>query len=167
MINLKNILIKKAKKTDHNILTSIAFSAKRHWNYPEHYYELWKDELTLSEKYISKNTVYKACYLDKILGFYSIVENEKDFYSGEVFVEKGFWLEHIFILPEYHKMGIGSLLIKHAKQLSKKKGIESLKIFVDPYASGFYDRIGAKHIYDSASSIPGRKIPVYLLKIND
>lgn len=167
MINLKNIHLKKAKKSDHNLLTIIAFSAKRHWNYPERYYELWKDELTISEEYILKNMVYKACYNNQIVGFYSIVENKSDFYSGDVFVEKGFWLEHIFILPEYHKMGIGSMMVDHARQVSTMKGIESLKIFVDPNASGFYNRIGAKHIYDSVSSIPGRKIPVYLLKVNE
>ncbi len=166
MINRKNIRIIIAEERDHDMLTTIAFSAKRHWNYPEHYFELWKDELTISEEYIKNNLVYKACYLDKIPGFYSIVENKADFYSGEVFVEKGFWLEHIFILPKYHKMGIGRLMIDHAKQVSKTKGIKMLKIFVDPNATGFYEKIGACLSYNSPSSIPGRTIPVYSLSIH-
>jgi len=103
---IQKILINRANYTDSDILTEIAFLAKRHWNYPEEYYEIWKDELTITEKYIKQNIVYKAVYEDLIVGFYSIVENKSDFYSGEILVQKGFWLEHIFIRPDYHRFGI-------------------------------------------------------------
>ena len=93
----------------------------------------------------------------------SIVNNEKDFYSGEILVEKGYWMEHIFILPEFHKMGIGSKLIQHVKDICVEKGIQKLLIFVDPNAKGFYDSIGARFKYESKSSIPNRLIPVYEL----
>ncbi|MFA9390749.1 MAG: hypothetical protein ACERKD_13130 [Prolixibacteraceae bacterium] len=39
-------------------LTEIAYSAKRTWNYPESYFTIWKDELTISEKYIEENKVF-------------------------------------------------------------------------------------------------------------
>jgi hypothetical protein len=32
-------------------LTEIAFSAKKYWNYPNEYYEIWKNELTINEEY--------------------------------------------------------------------------------------------------------------------
>jgi len=112
-----------------------------------------------------KNRVFKALDLDIVIGFYSIVENKEDFYSGDTFVKEGFWLEHIFIKPEYHKLGIGALMINHAKQISRDLSIPDLLIFVDPYAKGFYDKVGAKYLYDSKSSIAGRMIPVYGLKI--
>ena len=162
---IQKIQIEKANYTDSDILTHIAFSAKKHWNYPIKYYEIWKDELTITKEYLKQNIVYKALLKDLILGFYSIVENKSDFYSGEIFVQKGFWLEHIFIRPDYHKFGIGRQLINHAKVISKKMGIQNLLIFVDPHAKGFYDKIGAKFLYDSKSSIPGRLIPIYDLKI--
>jgi GNAT superfamily N-acetyltransferase len=165
LFDINKIQINKAVPSDHLILTDISFSAKRHWNYPEHYFELWKDELTITECYIKKNIVYKAVFSGLVAGFYSIIENTSDFYSNEVFVQKGFWLEHIFIKPEFHQLGIGSLLIKHAIQISKQKGINNLMIFADPFAKGFYDTIGATCLYDSKSSIPGRSIPVYNLKI--
>ena len=57
------------------------------------------------------------------------------------------------------------LLIDHAKQVSKDMEMSDLLIFVDPYAKGFYDKLGADYLYDSKSSIPGRMIPVYRLRV--
>ena len=165
MIERNKIQISKAQNSDAEVLTDISFSAKKHWNYPDHYYDLWKDELTITKDYIQQNIVFKALYLDAVIGFYSITENKEDFYSGDTFVKKGFWLEHLFIKPEYHKQGIGVLMINHAKQVSRDSGIRDLFIFVDPYAKGFYDKVGAEYLYDSKSSIPGRMIPVYGLRI--
>lgn len=165
MIDLKEISINKAHDSDFETLTEISFAAKSHWNYPENYFDIWKDELTITKEYINKNIVCKALLSDTILGFYSIVENENDLWTNEIFVKKGFWLEHIFIRPEFHKMGVGRLLIDHAKMISKSKDISNLQIFVDPFAKGFYDKIGAEFLYESNSSISGRLIPIYDLKI--
>ena len=165
MIDIQKIQIEKANDSDSNILTDIAFSAKRHWNYPDEYFGIWKDELTITEEYVKQNVVYKVSVEDLILGFYSIAENKSDFYSGEIFIQKGFWLEHIFIRPGYFEFGIGRQLINHAKNLSRNMGIKKLLVFVDPYARGFYDKVGANFLYNSKSSIPGRLIPVYDLKI--
>lgn len=165
MIDIRDIKITESNIADYDILTKIAFSAKRHWNYPAEYYEIWKDELTITDEYLKQNIVFKAMLGDSILGFYSIVENKDDFYSGEILVQKGFWLDHIFIKPDYHGFGIGKQMINHAKNISDKIGIQNLLIFVDPFAKGFYEKIGAKFLYDSKSSIPDRLIPVYELKI--
>lgn len=161
MVDLSDILIDKAIDVDVGILTEISFLAKRHWNYPENYYDLWKDELTITKDYLTRNIVYKAQLGDRIAGFYSIVENKTDFFTGETFVQKGFWLEHLFLRPDYHKIGLGRRMIEHAKMISKNTGIRQLLIFVDPNARGFYDKMGANFLYDSKSSVPGRMIPVY------
>lgn len=165
MIDVKRINIVQAHCSDFETLTEIAFSAKRHWNYPDDYFDIWKDELTITREYIDKNIVYKALLFDTALGFYSIVENGNDFWTNGVFVKKGFWLEHIFIRPEFHEMGIGRLLMNHAEMVSKNKDISNLLIFVDPFAKGFYDKIGAEYLYESKSSIIERPIPVYNLNI--
>jgi maltose O-acetyltransferase len=165
MIDLLKVQIEKAKEIDSDILTEIAFAAKRHWKYPENYYDRWREELTITKNYIKQNIVYKSQYLDSVIGFYSIVENKQDLYSGDIFIKRGFWLEHIFIKPDYHKKGVGQIMINHAKHISKDLGIINLMIFVDPFAKGFYEKIGADYLYDSKSSIPDRLIPVYKLKI--
>jgi len=150
---------------DAEVLTEIAFKAKKHWGYPESYFDVWKDELTISSGYISKNIVYCAEWDEKIIGFYSIVFNPENFLTGEIFVEQGYWLEHIFIRPDFHRQGIGRKLINHAKKIAKSKNIEKLYVFVDPFAKGFYDKIKANFSRNSASSIKGRNIPVYELAI--
>jgi maltose O-acetyltransferase len=165
MIDLQKIHIRKTEKSDSDFLSEIAFSAKKIWKYPNSYFEIWKQELTITEKYLERNIVFKAVYEDLIIGFYSIVQNKSDFYSGEVFVKKGFWLDHLFVDPSYHRMGIGTLLIRHIKMIASKNEIRNLLIFADPYAKGFYDKIGAAFLYNSKSSIPERLIPAYSLKI--
>lgn len=165
MFSLSQIKVVESCRLDSETLTAIAFSAKRHWKYPSAYYETWKDELTITPQYISDNRVCSAIYKGTIVGFYSIVENHADFYSGEVFVAKGIWLEHLFILPEYHKLGIGGLLMDHLKAALILEGKNRVYIFVDPFASGFYNKLGAKFLYESKSSIPNRLIPVYEWRI--
>jgi maltose O-acetyltransferase len=160
-----NIIIERSLPSEHSLLTEIAFAAKRHWHYPEDYFDVWKNELTITAEYINKNIVYSAKNENRVIGFYSIVENPADFHSGDVFVPKGFWLEHIFILPEFHHLGIGRELIRHIRHLAPTHEIEKLLIFVDPFARGFYDKIGAEFRYISKSTIPNRFIPVYELTI--
>ena len=156
------ITIRNAIKSDCNDLTEIAFKAKRYWNYPEEYYERWKQELTITDNYINTNYVRCCLINNQIIGFYSIVYNLQDQFFGEVFVECGYWLDHMFIIPQYHKMGIGLTFINELKMYLKDSlNNSSVYIFVDPNSVGFYNKMGAIFIRESNSSIPGRKIPIY------
>ena len=159
------ISICRTEPDEHRDLTEVAFAAKRHWNYPEEYIALWKNELTISEAYIRNNVVYTVRDDEKTVGFYSLVENPDDFYAGEVLMTKGWWLEHMFIIPEYHRWGIGRQMVAHVKGYAAELKIAELRIFVDPFARGFYDHVGAVFLYDAKSSIPGRTIPVYALRV--
>ena len=165
MINLNDIVIRKADVSDSTNLTNISFAAKRYWKYPESYYDAWKNELTIDENYILKNIVYVATFNGDPVGYYSVVENAQDVTVGSVFVEKGFWMEHIFITPEYINNGVGSYLINHMKSLCIDMNIDRIKIFVDPNASGFYEKVGAKFKYMSKSNIEGREIPVFEMSL--
>lgn len=155
--------IKKARRDEHPVLTEISFAAKKYWNYPPEYFEIWKEELTISEDYIEKNSVFTADIDGRIAGYYSVTYNPEDFYAGEVFVAKGYWLEHIFLRPEFIGKGIGRRLISHCKKEASGRGIKKLFIFSDPYSRGFYEKIGARFLHESPSSIKGRLIPVFEL----
>ena len=78
---------------------------------------------------------------------------------------RGYWLEHIFVLPEHIGKGIGTLLVSHAKEEAGKLNCAVLRIFADSYAKGFYEKIGARFIRDVPSSIKGRSIPYFELPI--
>lgn len=156
--------IRPAKPSDCEALTAFSFASKRYWDYPDSYFDVWKNELTITPEYIKNNKVFAAIRDNAIIGYFSIAEVKEGFYSGSVYVEKGFWLEHFFIAPEYIRKGAGSRLMKYAVSWCGENGIKSLRIFSDPNAAGFYEKQGAKFLYDSASSIEGRTVPVYEIK---
>src|SRR5665647_1437698 len=97
MNNKDDIRIERALKSCYKRLTDISFAAKQYWSYPEEYYDIWRDELTITENYIDKNLVFVVIYEEEIVGFSSVVEVENPFGSGEVFIEKGCWLDHLYI----------------------------------------------------------------------
>lgn len=165
--------IRPAGPEDAGTLTEISFAAKRGWGYPESYFEIWRTELTITPAYIESNIVYVAEQAGavegtgecEVLGYYSIVENPADRQVGKVFVSQGFWLQHIFIRPGHWRRGIGRRLIEHAREEGRRRSIESLRIFADPFAKGFYDRLGAEYLGESPSNIEGRMIPMFALAV--
>jgi maltose O-acetyltransferase len=160
------VIIRKAFPEENEVLTEISFASKHFWNYPEDYFEVWKAELTITSEYIQKNILNIAEQDDKILGYYSLVKNDRDFWAGRVFVMKGYWLEHIFIRPEFIRKGIGTQLIRDVQKTCKELGIKRIYIFSDPNAKGFYEKIGADYIKESPSSIEGRTVSLFEMKIN-
>lgn len=158
-----DVIIRDGFKNDSDVLTAISFASKGHWNYPKEYFKVWKDELTITPAYIKKNRIYVAEKDEQVIGYLSLVEVKKDYWAGKVFVKKGFWLEHIFILPEYIGKGVGSRLLTMLKIKCKELHIEKVNIFSDPNATGFYDKMGARYLGESPSSIAGRTVPLYEL----
>ncbi len=161
------IYIRRAIPAEHELLTDISLRAKQIWPYPDEYFAIWREELTISPDYITANLVYLAELENLVAGYYAIAYNPQDRQVGKVFVQSGYWLEHIFVLPKVMYSGIGRKLLNHAMNECHKVHCKQLSIFVDPFARGFYDKMGAQFLYDSPSSIPGRTIPVYRLAIPD
>uniref|UniRef100_C6E5R5 GCN5-related N-acetyltransferase n=1 Tax=Geobacter sp. (strain M21) TaxID=443144 RepID=C6E5R5_GEOSM len=162
---MTELKIRPALPSDCSRLTEISFQAKRHWKYPEEYLELWKEELTITAAYIVKNTVFVGELEGEAVGFYSLAEAKEDRKVGTIEIEKGTWLDHMFIFPQYIGKRIGTAFISHMKRYLAGKKVDEVLIFVDPNAKGFYEKVGAGFRRDSDSSIPGRKIPVYELSI--
>lgn len=160
-----DITIRPANPSDAKLLTKISFASKRYWDYPEHYFQIWNDELTITPSYTEKNRVFIAEEGEKPIGYYSLVEVDHDIKAGNVFVPKGHWLEHMFILPSYIGKGIGRKLMQHAMDHGLSQGWKHLFIFADPNARGFYDKMGAIYIKDTPSSIAGRSVSLYTLPL--
>jgi maltose O-acetyltransferase len=166
MTDLECIEFREANTSDAKRLTAIAFAAKLYWNYPKEYYEIWHDEMTITEAYILNNQVYIAVCSDEILGFSSVVEVINPSYVNDVYIKKGFWLDHLFIDPQYLNKGIGTKLIEYTQKYCREKGILELLIFSEPLARGFYEKNGAKFMYETLTSIQGRMLPVYCLPVS-
>lgn len=162
---MTELSIRPAQTSDCSTLTEISFQAKRHWKYPDEYMELWQYELTITPTYIEKNTVFVGELEGEVVGFYSLVEIKEELKVGTSLIEKGTWLDHMFIFPKHIGKRIGSEFTAHMRDYLAEKKVAVVHIFVDPNAKGFYEKIGAKFRRDSDSSIPRRKIPVYELAI--
>lgn len=158
-------LIRPAEPEDSEVLTQIAFASKGYWNYPEAYYELWRDELTVTPEYIAKNRVFVAEAGMAPGGFAAVLQVEKAFRVGPVFIEAGYWLDHLFVSPASIGQGIGSALLEHVRKTCRDRGIAGLSLFADPHAAGFYEKAGAVFLKEVPSSIPGRTLPLYRLPI--
>lgn len=149
--------IRHAKTSDALFLTSISFGAKRYWNYSDEHLETWHNELTITEQYIEKNTVFVAQKKDTIIGYCSMTEVKEDYWKDGTFIKSGYWLEHIFIRPAYIRSGIGSKLIEELMGYCRENNIKKLNILSDPNVNGFYDKIGAIYIKNVPSKIEGRE----------
>ena len=112
-----------------SILTDITIAAKRHWNYPEKWIQLWIPE------YIAENEVWLAEVDDVIAAYYSLKQDVE-----------GLWLENLWVLPEYMGQGIGRQLFEHALERSRARGEPVLKIEADPNAQSFYEKMGAQRV---------------------
>lgn len=136
-------------------LTEIAISAKRHWNYPERWIELWTPALTISSEYISRNETWMAVVETQPVGFYSLYKD------GE-----SLWLDNLWVLPSFMGQGVGRQLFTHAHERSKSLGVSILKIEADPNAQSFYEKMGARKVGEHHSEVDGQPRILPIMEIN-
>ena len=146
-----DILIRRAVPDEADVLTKIAISAKRYWNYPERWMEIWIPELIFDSKYFETNESWTAELGGTPIAFYTLQEK-----NGKA------WLENLWVSVEYIGMGIGKQLFLHALSRSHELGHTILQLEADPNALGFYEKMGMAKIGEHSSKVDGqpRKIPV-------
>jgi len=135
-------------------LTKIAISAKRHWNYPESWMQAWLPSLTMTPAYIETREVWMAIVNDHPVGYYSFDENEE-----------GFWLDNLWVLPEYMGRGIGKTLFEHALERCIRRGVSVLKIEADPNAQSFYEKMGARKVNEHRTQVAGEQRVLPIMEI--
>jgi GNAT superfamily N-acetyltransferase len=148
--------IVRARPKDADALTEIAFSAKRHWGYPERWIQSWRDILTISPEFIAANVAYSAIEDDRVVGFY-LLTTESD----------GLHLDHLWIMPSAMGRGIGRALFEHAVEQASASGFRAIKIEADPNAEGFYQRMGARRIGTQVTEVDGerRELPLLIYQM--
>ena len=140
-----------------NILSEIAFSAKAHWGYPNHWMEMWKPQFTFSAEYFIEHESWTAELDDKPIAFYTL--EEKD---GSA------WIENLWVLPEHMGKGIGKHLFLDALSRSRSKGYRTLRLEADPNAAGFYEKMGMHQVGESSRPIdedPSRVLPLMRIRL--
>lgn len=145
----RELVIRRARPGEADVLSALAMRSKAYWGYDDAFLEACREALTITEKYISDNPVYVIEKQAIVTGFCSLVVHGD---SAE--------LDNLFIDPLFIGRGCGRLLWDKAVEMSKEMGIRVLTIDADPFAEGFYKRIGAVKVGDSESTVvPGRMLP--------
>ncbi len=157
-------MLRKARTTEAGLLTEISFASKRYWLYPDEYLHVWKDELTITADYIENNDVCVIENNGSVVGYYSIVFLKKPMECAQVILDKGYWLEHMFLVPQVIGSGLGRILFEHIVSRCTQKQIATLRILADPHAKGFYEKMGCIYKKDIPSTIAGRSTPLLLLR---
>lgn len=124
--------IRRARAEDAGTLTTIAFAAKRHWNYPEAWIRHWQGALTVAPDYVIENPTFVATVDGELVGFCAV-----QFEPGEAV------LDHLWVLPAFMGRGVGRALFRHAEDVARAGGAVRIKIVGDPHAGPFYARMGA------------------------
>ena len=147
--------IEKTILTDAKDLTKLTIRSKSHWNYGKKQIEKWKEELTITEKYIFENQIYKLIVDNLLIGFYAYQpENET--------VIK---LNYLFIEPKYIGKGYGKILMMDFLQRIENSKFEKIILDADPNAEVFYRKLGFRVIGKLKSSIKNRFLPIMELKL--
>lgn len=126
-------------------LTALTIAAKRHWNYPEKWIQIWLPLLSISPEYLRENETWVANQNGGCVAYYALK-------SGGEFL----WLDNLWVLPEFMGQGIGRELFRHALERSRVLGARILRIESDPNAQGFYEKMGARKIGEHATEVDGR-----------
>ena len=139
------IEIRRALPEEADTLTEIAHAAKRHWKYPESWIKQWQTDLTISGEFIRTHEVFVATINDEVAGCCALVMTDT---LAEI--------EHMWIRPEHMGSGAGRALFEHARARAVERGANALELSADPYAEGFYARMGAKRIGEVPANMDGQ-----------
>lgn len=149
--------IRRAAPEDAARLTVIARAAKAHWGYPAAWLTTWEPMLTITPDYVGRAIVFVGTRGGAPIGFYAL-EPREDRWS----------LEHMWIEPGEHGRGAGRRLFAHALDTVRTLRPGVLIIESDPFAAGFYARMGARQTGDVAAPMDGdadRRLPVFQIEV--
>ena len=146
---LNGLILRRAQPDDADTLTDLALAGKAFWGYDEDFIEACRAELTFHPDEVARRHIVVAEIDGAVTGFYSV---DGDPPAGE--------LGNLWVRPDQIGTGLGRVLWQDALTTAAAAGYVNLDIDAEPFAEGFYLRMGAERIGEVASgSIPGRVLP--------
>jgi GNAT superfamily N-acetyltransferase len=147
-----DLRIRDAIAADAGRLTELARSAKATWRYPAEWLELWRVDLTLTSDYIRAHRAFVAEADATIVGV-AVLEDRADHWA----------LEHVWIDPTAQGKNVGRKLVGHALAVARALRPSLVTVLSDPFAEGFYARLGARRVEWVPAPMPGapdRRLPL-------
>jgi len=148
-------MIVQAQASDYKALTQLTQQSKAHWGYSAEQLQKWEEDLTITISYLSSNLVYKYLETDQLIGYYSLIFQDKQTVI----------LDNLFIHPTFIGKGYGSLLLADAIKKAKAAGHLRMTLDADPHAEQFYLSKGFTVVGQLPTSIPNRYLPVMTLPL--
>jgi GNAT superfamily N-acetyltransferase len=130
-------------------LRDVARAAKAHWGYDSERVRTWAAGL----EYAGKD-VWVADEGGRAMGYATLTVDGERAELDELWVE-----------PEWIGCGVGSELFRFVAARAAALGAARLEWEADPNAVGFYERMGARWLRDSAPSDWGRILPIMGLEL--
>ena len=149
--------IRRAAPDDAARLTAIARAAKAHWRYPTAWLAAWEPVLTITPDYIRREIAFVGMRDGKSIGFY-VLESRGERWS----------LEHMWVEPGEHGRGAGRSLFTHALGTVRALRPGVLVIESDPFAAGFYARMGTQQTSTVNTPIdnnPDHQLPIFEIEV--
>jgi GNAT superfamily N-acetyltransferase len=146
-------VIRRAVGDDTDDLSDLAHRAKAHWGYPASWMREWDAQLTIIPGYLEMHAVWVADRDGVVIGMCAL-EDRQTRWS----------LEHVWVDPASHGQGIGRALVLTALDDARRRHRGVVELLADPFASGFYEKLGARRAGDVPAPMPGardRTLPKY------
>jgi len=63
----------------------------------------------------------------------------------------------VWVEPSLHGNGVGRALVMHALSEARSRQVAAVELLSDPFATGFYERLGARRIGEVPAPMPGAR----------
>jgi GNAT superfamily N-acetyltransferase len=141
------VIPRRARAEEARALAALAVRSKAHWPYPAEFVERFAATLGLSAEVIDANEVWVADRDGDVRGFCTLL------HRADRTILDDLWLE-----PDEIGRGTGRLLFTHACSRAVAAGARVLEWEAEPYALGFYERMGGV-VVGLVDSPLGRPLP--------
>lgn len=135
--------LRSATLSDLKELSELCYRSKASWGYDEAFMLSCEQELSFQPQDLEQSLISIAIDQGKFVGVAQIAAILPLNDQAPV---RGIELLKLFIDPAMFQKGVGRALFQWAVSSSQLLNAESLFIIADPYASDFYEKMGANHV---------------------
>jgi GNAT superfamily N-acetyltransferase len=144
-----DVRIRAATPADCDELREVTVASKASWGYPGGLIHDWADDLHISPELIEATETVVAEAAGRTVGWAQLVPP----------VQSVAVLDHLWVVPESMRTGIGTRLFRWAETRAREQGAAAMEWESDPNAVGFYRRMGGRTVRMQRSEW-GRDLPV-------
>jgi GNAT superfamily N-acetyltransferase len=140
-------------------LHALSVRSKAHWGYDAAFMAQAAPHLTLRPEWYAEGRVYVARLGDGPAGVGVVLPPDADGTAD---------LVHLFVDPHCMGRGVGRALVAQALSRAREDGARQMTVLSDPFARGFYERLGARFLREEPSdAIAGRLLPVLVWSMEE